>query len=119
MRRLILLVEDDDDIRDSLADLLRCEGYDVEQARDGAEALEVLKFGNRPPCLLLLDLMMPKLNGWQLLEIMHKDDRLLTIPVLIMSSAKDECLPSDTRYVRKPASFETILAAVKEQSAAC
>jgi two-component system, chemotaxis family, chemotaxis protein CheY len=119
VRLLILLVEDDDEIRESLSDLLRSEGYDVEQARDGVEALHVLNHGNRPPCLLLLDLMMPNLNGWQLLEIMRGDDRLLTIPVVIMTAAQDEKVPSGTRYVRKPAAFDTILAAVQEHCAAC
>jgi DNA-binding response OmpR family regulator len=119
VRLLILLVEDDDDIRETLADLLRAEGFDVEGARDGVEALEVLSFGKRPPCLVLLDLMMPNLNGWQLLEIMRKDDRMLAIPVVIMTAARDDMVPNGVRYIRKPTSFDAILAAVKENCATC
>ncbi|TMB49180.1 MAG: response regulator transcription factor, partial [Deltaproteobacteria bacterium] len=60
----ILVVEDDLELRDALGQLLEAEGYVVEYALDGGEALDRLEVP-QPPCLILLDLMMPRVDGWQ------------------------------------------------------
>ncbi|MDC0682696.1 MULTISPECIES: response regulator [Sorangium] len=81
----ILVVEDDLDIRSILTQLLVFEGYDVEEAADGAEALELLR-RNGPPALILLDLMMPIMDGWQLRAELQRDPALASIPVVIVSA---------------------------------
>src|SRR5262245_36830107 len=63
----VLVVEDDDGIRESIVEILRDEGYLVHEASNGREALEQLKDGQRP-CVVLLDLMMPVMSGWQFLQ---------------------------------------------------
>ncbi|WP_437744671.1 response regulator [Sorangium sp. So ce1504] len=81
----ILVVEDDLDIRSILTQLLAFEGYDVEEAADGAEALALLR-RDAPPALILLDLMMPVMDGWQLRAELQRDPALASIPVVIVSA---------------------------------
>ncbi|WP_437591425.1 response regulator [Sorangium sp. So ce1000] len=81
----ILVVEDDLDIRSILTQLLVFEGYDVEEAADGAEALALLR-RDGPPALILLDLMMPIMDGWQLRAELQRDPQLASIPVVIVSA---------------------------------
>jgi adenylate cyclase len=84
----LLVVDDNEDNRYTLTQRLRREGYtNVEAARDGRQALEIIR--TRPFDLVLLDVMMPELNGYQVLEELRGDDRLRSIPV-IMISAVDE-----------------------------
>jgi CheY-like chemotaxis protein len=81
----LLIVEDDFDIRDTLAQILEEEGYHVAGASNGQEALELLQGGNAP-CLILLDLMMPIMNGWQFRAEQLKDPRFSAIPVVVISA---------------------------------
>jgi CheY-like chemotaxis protein len=83
----VLLVEDDDDIRDVVAELLRDEGYIVHEVADGEEALAYLYQEGRDPCLILLDLMMPRVDGWQVLSRLRAQDRLIALPVVVMSAS--------------------------------
>ena len=76
--KTILVVEDDDDIRESIGIILEDEGYCVALAEDGQKALEQLDELPRP-CLLLVDLVMPRLDGWTLMSVLSKDDRLATM----------------------------------------
>lgn len=82
----LLLVEDDDDIRLDLSALLHDLGYGVAAVRNGIEALDHLRSAE-PPCLILLDLMMPGMDGWQLRLELLKDKRLGAIPVVLLSGA--------------------------------
>ena len=83
----MLVVEDDESIRESIGDILQDEGYEVAFAEDGQRALQVL--GEVPrPCFLLVDLVMPKMDGWQLIKALSKEDRLATIPIIVMSAAR-------------------------------
>ena len=68
----VLVIDDDADIRDSIGDILELRGYRVARAANGREALERLKSGP-PPCVILLDLMMPVLNGWEFREQQSRD----------------------------------------------
>ncbi|WP_437726085.1 response regulator [Sorangium sp. So ce861] len=81
----ILVVEDDLDIRSILSQLLAFEGYEVEEAADGAEALALLR-KDGPPALILLDLMMPIMDGWQLRAELQRDPVLSSVPVVIVSA---------------------------------
>jgi CheY-like chemotaxis protein len=86
----ILLVEDDADIRTSLADILTDEGYRVRTAANGSEALQQLRERDTPrPALILLDLMMPVMDGWKMREEMLKDSALASIPVVVLSGVID------------------------------
>jgi CheY-like chemotaxis protein len=82
----ILIVEDDDDIRRSLADVLEHRGYPVALAHNGLEALEYLRSAPQPPRLILLDLMMPVMDGWQFCAAQREDPTLATIPVVVLSA---------------------------------
>jgi CheY-like chemotaxis protein len=81
----VLIVEDDEDIRADLAAILRVKGFVVDQAANGREALDRMR--GALPCLVLLDLMMPEMNGWELRAIMQGDERLRAIPVVVVSGA--------------------------------
>ncbi len=82
----ILIVDDDDDIRELLADFLRDEGYQVSTACNGLDALSVLRAAATYPCLILLDLMMPIMNGFEFLKAFRSDPALAPIAVAIVSA---------------------------------
>jgi CheY-like chemotaxis protein len=82
----ILIVEDDFSIREAIAELLEGEGYSVTCASNGAEALERLAAGS-VPSLIVLDLMMPVMDGWAFRSAQRSDPRLSAIPVLVVSAA--------------------------------
>lgn len=82
----VLVVEDDRDLRDSLGDALRLEGYEVVCVEHGEAALRHLRTGARP-FVILLDLMMPVMDGWTFRQELLKDRKLATIPVVIMTAA--------------------------------
>lgn len=82
--QLLLIVEDDRDIRDVLVELFE-NSHTVEEARDGCEALDRLR--NDPvPDLILLDLMMPHVTGFEVLEEMQQSERLRRVPVIVLSA---------------------------------
>jgi two-component system, chemotaxis family, chemotaxis protein CheY len=81
----ILLVEDDFDVREALAETLRDEGYAVECAGDGVQALDYLRGGGRPG-LILLDLMMPRMSGSEFRMVQKVDPQLRDLPVVLISA---------------------------------
>jgi CheY-like chemotaxis protein len=81
----ILIVEDDDDIRDALAQILELEGYAVRQAANGREALDI-SAAQPTPILILLDLMMPVMDGWQFRAEQMKDPTLSKVPLVVISA---------------------------------
>ena len=82
---LVLLVDDNEEIRSGVAEILEDEGYTVAMAVNGKEALDLLRRGP-PPRLILLDLMMPVMDGWQFLAARRADAALSRIPVVILSA---------------------------------
>jgi CheY-like chemotaxis protein len=82
----ILIVDDNDEVRAAIAALLESHGYHVLFARDGREALRVLCGADVTPCLILLDLMMPLLDGWDFHAEQKRNPRLSAIPVLVVSA---------------------------------
>ena len=84
----VLVVEDDDDVREALLFLLEDEGVHAVGATDGRDALEKIENGLRP-ALILLDLMMPVMDGWAFRAAQLADPRLAQIPVVILSAATD------------------------------
>lgn len=113
----VLIVEDDYDIREVLAEVLRDEGYEVTGASNGKEAIEVLANGLSKPKLILLDLMMPVMSGWQFVAEQRKVPALASIPVVVVSAdgnlqAKAESLNA-SGCLRKPIEIDTLLALVE------
>ncbi len=106
--RTILLVEDDLDIRETLSDVLRLEGYEVVTAANGREAIDVLDHSTTPPSLILADLMMPVMDGWQLLAELRASGERRKIPVIVSTAANDK-LPSGVPILRKPLELDTLL----------
>jgi CheY-like chemotaxis protein len=82
----ILVVDDDADIRAALEEILRAEGYQTHGASNGAEAQRALENGRTRPELILLDLMMPVMDGWDFLFWLDENDELRDTPVAIMSA---------------------------------
>ncbi len=109
----VLVVEDEQDIRETLRDILEMEGYRVRCASNGKEALDALAEMPRPR-LILLDLMMPVMSGYELLQALRANNDLSTIPVTVVSAVGDRLAPggSRTSVLRKPVDLETLLHAV-------
>jgi two-component system chemotaxis response regulator CheY len=108
----ILIVDDDVDIRDALQDLLQRKGYIVTTARDGREALESLRSVAARPCLILLDLMMPGMSGWEFLTELDGCDSLAGLTVVVMSACRD--IPAGRPAIKKPFSMKQITELVEQ-----
>src|SRR5256885_7367733 len=110
---VVLVVDDDYDIREALSDVLAAEGYSVITAADGGEALERLRGGVRP-AVMLLDLMMPRVSGVEVIDALRKDESLCQIPVVVCSANRGYG-PDDLGVhgvLRKPVSVEELLEAI-------
>ncbi len=112
----MLLVEDDGDLREALELVLRLQGYRVESAADGAEALRWLKGPDARPCLVLLDLMMPGMSGFELRQHMMTDPDLAAVPVVIFTGAGPLALQRSAELqaeiLCKPVAISTLLGAI-------
>ena len=112
-RRSILVVEDDADVRESVAALLDVTGYAVLQAADGDEALRRLRSGVGSVVLILLDLHMPRMDGRAFRAAQLSDPDLAAIPVVIMSGAADVAVTAAQlgarAYCQKPVSPDDVL----------
>ena len=109
MRGTVLVVDDDIEIRETLAGVLDEEGYAVAKAVNGREALDQIQAGLQPS-LIVLDLMMPVMDGWQFLEERAKDESLREVPVVIVSATPDTLQPPDIcAFVRKPMRLNDLL----------
>jgi CheY-like chemotaxis protein len=107
----ILVVDDDSDLRETLQMLLEQHGFLVTTAPNGRAALDCLLAGPRPD-LVLLDLMMPDMNGWQFFEAVRAEANLASIPIVIMTAhrAKGDLPFENVLY--KPFDGTTLLAAI-------
>lgn len=113
--KTILLVEDDDDIRELVGIVLRNDGYEVYEAENGSDALQKLETMPSLPCLLLLDLMMPVMSGPELLQVLSQRKQLASLPVVVLSAGgQPSNAPTATKFLRKPADPKHLLAAVHE-----
>jgi len=112
LRWQALVVEDDDDTRASVAGTLFDYGLGVREARHGADALALLGEGYRPD-VIVLDLMMPVMNGWDFLAAKNRDRQLAGIPVIVVT-ANDGKAPLErvAEVVRKPIDAGQLLEAI-------
>jgi CheY-like chemotaxis protein len=101
----VLVVDDDRDMRDTVAAVLETEGYRVSCAADGAQALAMMR-GDRPEAIVL-DLSMPVMSGWELLEAVHERRELREVPVLVLSALS---APAGVPHLDKPVSLDELLA---------
>lgn len=114
-RRLIMVVDDDDDIRETLATVLEDEGLDVAPFGRAADALGALR-GGLTPRAILLDLMMPVMDGAEFRRVQLADPSLAGIPVVLISAAGPEAISRDLfpRVLRKPLRIEKLMGALAE-----
>jgi CheY-like chemotaxis protein len=110
----ILVVDDDNIIRETVAEALELDGFDVETARNGAEALDLVR--ERPPSGIVLDLMMPIMTGWQFLERCRAKQLCEGVPVVVMSAYSN--LPAEAGKlgvkgcIAKPFDLDVLLGAI-------
>lgn len=110
---MLLLVEDDEAILTTMKNILELSGYSVETAKNGQEALKKLTQIERP-CLILLDLMMPIMNGIQFLEAVQKGKVFTGIPIIIISafSEKVKDVSGYVKIIKKPCDLDVLLKTV-------
>src|SRR5687767_8501354 len=111
--RTVLVVDDDPAIRESLGEVLGDEGFQVVYAENGRMALEYLRACADPPCLVLLDLMMPVMNGWEFCREKEQDPALEDVKVVVISAmpgpeAKNACLDAAEVFA-KPLKLDRLL----------
>ena len=110
----VMIVEDDVDTREMLERFLQLEGFHVRTAANGQLALQSLQ-EDHAPCVILLDLMMPVMNGWQFRQAQVSDPKLSGIPVVVVTAAgpKDEipAIEADA-WLSKPVDFDRLLTTI-------
>jgi CheY-like chemotaxis protein len=110
--KTLLVVDDEEDICESLRDIFELEGYRVAVAHDGAEALALLKRIPKP-CLVVLDILMPVLDGTAVYAAMKGDPGLADVPIVISTSDTSRA-PPGAWTLRKPVNVDALLDAVRK-----
>lgn len=110
----VLLVDDDEEIRSTLGAVLQAEGFDVVEARNGLHALQQLL--RQPlPDVILLDMTMPVMTGFEFLELQQEDPRIRHLPVIAVTvHAKAVEIGAVRRLVRKPFDLGELVAVIRE-----
>ncbi|MCK6546289.1 response regulator [Myxococcota bacterium] len=115
--RPVLVVDDDDDIRESLLEVLGEQGFAVIGAKHGGAALEYLQQRESPPCLILLDLMMPVMDGAAFRARQLEEPALATVPVVVMAAYADADKKSEelqpAGILRKPLHLKTLIETIE------
>lgn len=112
MKRTVLVVDDDQELRDILGVLLSAEGYDTVGCIDGVDALQKLH-GGANPGLILLDLMMPRMDGRQFRERQSREPALAGIPTVLMTASRNVDGIAANAVIFKPLEFEELLGIVR------
>jgi CheY-like chemotaxis protein len=115
----VLIVEDDQDLRNAMAELLQGEGYQFVLAENGLEALDVLR--KLRPSLLLTDLLMPVMNGVELIRRLRSDAAWRDLPIVVMTAANDrivgvEVASLNVPVIRKPADLPGLMQVLADYS---
>ncbi|RYE95767.1 MAG: response regulator [Oxalobacteraceae bacterium] len=110
----IVVIEDDTDLRETMKDLLEIEGFSVLVAENGMEGMKLIERSGKP-CLILLDLMMPVMNGWEFLDAMQRDQQaILAQTQVAVVTAAVEMADLQQRYgcsvLRKPVNVASLFA---------
>ncbi len=117
-RHKVLVVEDDQEIRESLLEILEDHGCEAVGAVNGQHALNYLRAADALPCIILLDLMMPVMDGQAFREVQVQDPKLAHIPVVVISAYRDvesnaERLKAAT-FIKKPPKLEELFSAINQ-----
>jgi CheY-like chemotaxis protein len=115
MPSTVLIVDDDPDIRECLMTWFEYAGYNAVGAKDGRHALSLLG-KSQPPCLILLDLMMPVMTGWEFLSARRSDAKIAKVPVVVLSAIGDSKVivcEGANAVLRKPIDGHDLLEVVK------
>ena len=110
--KIVLIVDDDPDLLDLTRFVLEGEGFDIVTAQDGGEALQQLRVGQLP-AVVLLDLMMPVMNGFQFLEEVAKVPSLKAIPIVVLTAASFVEVPGAVEVVHKPTDLGVLIKVVE------
>jgi DNA-binding response OmpR family regulator len=111
----VLIVEDDADLREMMAQLLTLEGFKAATVANGREALAYLHANKDQPDVILLDLMMPVMDGWEFRRKMQADPDVADVPVIVLSAldqARVSDVPADA-FLKKPLDFDRLLKLVR------
>ena len=111
----VLIVEDDEDLREMMAQLLTLEGFDAATVANGREALDYLRHNSTVPDVILLDLMMPVMDGWEFRRRQKADPDIAPVPVIVLS-ALDQARAANldaTAFLKKPLDFDRLLTLVR------
>jgi DNA-binding response OmpR family regulator len=109
-RPVALIVEDDSDIRQALAEVVELAGFEAATVAHGLEALRWLRNSDDLPEVVLLDLMMPVMDGYQFLA--SRDDVHKQVPVVVLTAKSEPRVPAGITVLRKPVSFDALFAAI-------
>jgi len=111
----VLIVEDDEDLRDMMAQMLTIEGFDATAVANGREALDYLRRAIKPH-VILLDLMMPVMDGWEFRRRQQADPELAPVPVIVLSALdRSRAAPVDAiAFLKKPLDFDRLLELVRD-----
>ena len=118
MQKKILVVDDEKDITETLSFMLKANGYDVITALDGESGLKAAKEEN--PDLIILDVMMPKINGYKIARLLKYDNKYKHIPIIMVTARgqdTDKLIGEETGadvYITKPFEFEEILNSINK-----
>jgi CheY-like chemotaxis protein len=117
----VLVVDDDEAIRDTLAEVLADEGYRVLRAENGLKALEIMRSADPPPCVVVLDLMMPVMNGLEVLEKVRDEPALADSAIIVITAFTERgtgevqrLAPQVRERMQKPLKLGRLLALVEE-----
>jgi two-component system, sensor histidine kinase and response regulator len=108
----VLIVDDEADIRDSLQEFFEDQGFAVATAADGLQALDLLD-REKVPCIVVLDLLMPELDGNEVYDRMQKNPRLASVPVIVSTSDPSRA-PSGALIMKKPVNLDRLLRVVRQ-----
>jgi CheY-like chemotaxis protein len=111
----VLIVDDDVDGVDALKFLLESHGYQVNSAGNGQDALRYLR-GGAHPSVVILDLAMPVMTGWQFLAVRERDEKLAMIPVIVVTASQPEIASESALVMTKPVDLDALL---EQIGAAC
>ena len=104
----ILIVDDDEDLRETLRLVIEAEGFEVDVASNGREALDILDRGQGQPCVVILDLLMPLMDGWETLATIRNNHRFDCLPIIICTSAPSQA-PRGFPVLPKPVDLDLLL----------
>jgi two-component system, chemotaxis family, chemotaxis protein CheY len=116
--RTVLIVEDDADIRGAIAEVLTDGNYRALEASNGADALDELRAAAPHPCVILLDVMMPVMDGKEFRSVQRDDEALREIPVVVLSAHADATVLAEQMeaagFLKKPVDLVTLLQTVEQ-----